>query len=239
MKAVGGVNGKCNGEEVLYSLFDYIFDSNFLKTVSWTGKGHNNVRDKLALETKSNITSFITRLCTLSDGTYPQTQCVSDMKYKVIKYATRNANRKIAKESSKKKNVQKQSSAGTQMQETPSASSSVTGTVAPFGIDPHMQQPFLVPGPALGATAPNGFDTRVPRGYEQPQPNYYNNNHYQPNYYNNNQYHPHPQQYSQPPYSYPSHSQPNSQQTQPQPQGAPPSQEAHLPANDGFTLTTL
>lgn len=81
---------------MLIAIFEYLFDIDFLKKISWSGKGANNVRDKIALNEKTNTLALVTKLCLIADEKYTQQKCTNDIIYKAIKYRNINASKQSA-----------------------------------------------------------------------------------------------------------------------------------------------
>lgn len=87
----------------MVALFDYLFEKDFLKGITWTGRSAANAPRKIPLKEKIQTLSVVTRLCMVADRSYSTSQCEHDIKYAVLKYAYLGANGTTSSKSKRSK----------------------------------------------------------------------------------------------------------------------------------------
>lgn len=93
LKEIGGTKNKANGNDVLHSIFDHVFENEFLSKITWTGRGGNKGGGgkKIPMKQYTGVVELIKDLCSKAGEGYTKEQCQSDIIYSVLKYAYQKA----------------------------------------------------------------------------------------------------------------------------------------------------
>lgn len=93
LKVIGGTNGRNQGTAVLQAICECLFESEFMNTITWTGKSSSKSNKKLPMKSYKGVVKLITDLCVAADHDYSEKKCENDLIYKVFKYAYRKKTR--------------------------------------------------------------------------------------------------------------------------------------------------
>lgn len=86
LKAIGGANGRGDGNKILEPVVHSLISPTFLSSISWTGRGKKNEK-KIALSLYENAVNLISFTLNKADSHFNHLKTVNNLKYKIIKYA--------------------------------------------------------------------------------------------------------------------------------------------------------
>lgn len=87
---IGGKDGASDGVKLLKAIFGYLIEPQFLRTISWSGKGDPKTKEKkIRFEKFSEVVSLIHEVCSTADKKYTHFECHKSMVYKIFKTAYR------------------------------------------------------------------------------------------------------------------------------------------------------
>lgn len=93
---IGGDKGSANGFSVLEKLMHSLISSNYLQSISWTGRGKGKER-KVALSTFEHVINFITVMVKKADANYSSDKVQHDITYEILKRAPSKSKNKTMK----------------------------------------------------------------------------------------------------------------------------------------------
>lgn len=86
IEAIGGTNGSADGLKVLEKIVHSLISSQFLPSISWTGRGKGNER-KIALSKYINLMNAITVTACKADVNFTSDKSTHKLKYTILKHA--------------------------------------------------------------------------------------------------------------------------------------------------------
>lgn len=82
MISINGIGGMKNGSKIIRSVVAATISPKVLSMYTWTGRS-----GKKAFETKKKIVDLFYLVIRSYDAGYSRTNCLTDLKYKIFKYA--------------------------------------------------------------------------------------------------------------------------------------------------------